>query len=282
MYKYFIFIIALISTGCSNKVKLKKTKNGLEYAFIETNDTAKQVQYGDVINVLLQIYANDSLVFDTREIDFNYRMQVDTPSVPGSIEEGLSMMHIGDSAIFITDAFNFYHYTANIVQPDFIKKGDKLTFYVRLLNILSPEDIKKEQERIDRRMRSQEQILLKDYLKRENLNIEPTKKGLYFVSIKKSNGRKPQPGDSVYLDYTLSLTNNMPLESTINKMPYGYVYGDTTQIKGLNIGIGMMREGEEAKLIIPSNLAFGNQRIGTISPYSTLVFDIKLVKVKHK
>lgn len=282
MHKYLIIVIILLSVACSNRIKFKKTKDGLEYAFVESNDTAKKVKYGDVINIVMQIYAKDSLIFDTREIDINYRMRVDSPKVQGSIEEGFTMMHIGDSAIFITDAFNFFHYTAQITQPDFIKKGDKLTFYVRLLNILSDEDIKKEQQRLERRLRSQEQILLKDYLKRENINVKPTKEGLYFVPIKKTNGKKPLTGDSVYINYTLTLTNNMPIESTKNKTPYGFVYGDSTQIKGLNIGIGMMRQGEEAKLIIPSKLAFGNQRIGIIKPYTTLVFDVKLVKIKRK
>jgi len=270
-----------LAVSCSKKINFDKTNDGLEYAFIESNDSAKKANYGDVISIVMQIYAHDSLLFDTREIDFNYKLAIDSNDRPGSINEGFAMMHMGDSAIFKTDAFEFYHYTANVPQPKFIKKGDKLIFYVRLLNILSQEDLRREKERVERRMRSQENILLRDYLKRENIDVKPTKEGLYFISLKKTRGVKPIIGDSVFIHYTLSLTNNMPLESTLNRNPYGFVYGDSLQIKGINLGVGMMHEGEEAKLIIPSNLAYGNNRVGIIEPYSTLVFDVKLVRVKH-
>ena len=40
-----------------------------------------------------------------------------------------------------------------------------------------------------------------------------------------------------------------------------------------------MKEGEKAKLIIPSSLAYGSIGKYDIGPYTTLVFEIELVKV---
>jgi FKBP-type peptidyl-prolyl cis-trans isomerase FkpA len=42
-----------------------------------------------------------------------------------------------------------------------------------------------------------------------------------------------------------------------------------------------MNEGSKALFVVPSSLAYGEKGAGTdIKPYSTLVFDVELVKVK--
>jgi FKBP-type peptidyl-prolyl cis-trans isomerase len=43
----------------------------------------------------------------------------------------------------------------------------------------------------------------------------------------------------------------------------------------------LLHEGEEAKFIVPSNLAYGEQGGGPIPPNSTLIFDVKLLKINN-
>jgi FKBP-type peptidyl-prolyl cis-trans isomerase len=40
-----------------------------------------------------------------------------------------------------------------------------------------------------------------------------------------------------------------------------------------------MKEGDKFKAVIPWNLAYGNRGNGPIPPFSTLVFEMELVKV---
>ena len=51
-------------------------------------------------------------------------------------------------------------------------------------------------------------------------------------------------------------------------------------IQGWDEGIAMMNVGGKAKLIIPSSIAYGDRDMGTIKPYSTLVFDVELLGVE--
>jgi peptidyl-prolyl cis-trans isomerase A (cyclophilin A) len=57
--------------------------------------------------------------------------------------------------------------------------------------------------------------------------------------------------------------------------------GQGQVIQGWEEGIALMQEGEQARLIIPSYLAYGPKGAGggMIPPYSTLVFDVELLKV---
>jgi FKBP-type peptidyl-prolyl cis-trans isomerase len=51
-------------------------------------------------------------------------------------------------------------------------------------------------------------------------------------------------------------------------------------IPGWDEGLALMKEGESYKFIIPSNLAYGPQGAGPIPPFSSLIFDVELLKVE--
>ena len=61
-----------------------------------------------------------------------------------------------------------------------------------------------------------------------------------------------------------------------------FVYGSPDQlIEGLELGIQGLREGAEAKLIIPSHLAFGKEgsSSGIVPPYEPILYEVKILSV---
>jgi FKBP-type peptidyl-prolyl cis-trans isomerase FklB len=52
-------------------------------------------------------------------------------------------------------------------------------------------------------------------------------------------------------------------------------------ISGWVEALQMMNQGSKWRLFIPPDLGYGGQAAGSIAPWSTLVFDVELIKVHN-
>jgi FKBP-type peptidyl-prolyl cis-trans isomerase FkpA len=141
-------------------------------------------------------------------------------------------------------------------------------------------------------LKQKEMRLLQQYLEKENLVLEPMESGLYFMSNGDGNGLKPSRNDWVIIRYTARLINDRIFDTTdellavqSNIFVSSVIYGDrrldmaTLRVKGIHEGLQLMKEGEKAFMILPSHLAYGSSGSGIVPPYSTIIYDIELVKV---
>lgn len=90
---------------------------------------------------------------------------------------------------------------------------------------------------------------------------------------------KPLYTSTVSLKYKGSLYDGTAFDST-------YLYTDsistfalTSTIQGFIMGVTNMVVGDSCEIIIPYYMGYGESSSGTIDPYSTLVFAIKLVDI---
>jgi FKBP-type peptidyl-prolyl cis-trans isomerase FkpA len=61
--------------------------------------------------------------------------------------------------------------------------------------------------------------------------------------------------------------------------PIQVVVGAERVIPGWDEGLQLLNQGSKAMFVVPSGLAYGAQGQGDIKPYSTLIFDVEIVKV---
>lgn len=61
---------------------------------------------------------------------------------------------------------------------------------------------------------------------------------------------------------------------------FSFTLGAGQVIQGWDRGVPGMKVGGQRRLVIPPDLAYGNQAVGAIPPNSTLVFDITLLNVQ--
>jgi FKBP-type peptidyl-prolyl cis-trans isomerase len=140
-----------------------------------------------------------------------------------------------------------------------------------------------------------EQRELKQYLLSHNITVQPRPSGLYYLPTDTGSGIKPQISDLVLFNFTLRLVNDQVIGTTIdsiakmNNLYKGglfyrpFEYRLSWWFKGLQEGFQLMREGAKATFIIPSSLAYGSAGYQTynINGYTTVIFDIQLIKVIH-
>jgi len=136
--------------------------------------------------------------------------------------------------------------------------------------------------------RDDEKILLSKYIDKFHKGAKPDSSGIYYFEIKKGTGDTILTGNYVKVFYrgylienndTMGVQDGYEFDTSGYFEPYGFVVGAGTVVAGWDRAIRYMKQGGEAKWIIPSQNAYAGSATGSIPAYSTLVFYVTLQKV---
>ena len=284
--------LAFFMTSCGDG--FEETETGILYKLHVHNEDSSKPAEGDIIflDIKIKTESADSLLFASDEVNkregFPYFEQLVKPSFDGDYSEVLAMMHVGDSATIKIDADTFFHNVFKIDSlPGFVEPGSKVIVDVKLAKYMTLDNFKvyfnKIQSDKDAKQRVMENKLISDYMTANNLAATPTASGLYFIETKKGNGKKPENGMLASINYEGTfLYDTIPFDGNKGNPPYMVPLGQHTVIPGWEEAILLMTEGSKATIIVPYRLAYGPRAMGggIIPAYSTLKFDMELVKIE--
>ena len=110
--------------------------------------------------------------------------------------------------------------------------------------------------------------------------VTTTESGLqYEVLLSKGEGSSPTPQDNVTVHYTGTLTDGTVFDSSVERGEPA-TFGVSQVIPGWTEALQLMSVGDKFRLVIPSELAYGQRGSGAkIAPNSTLVFEVELLKI---
>ena len=139
-------------------------------------------------------------------------------------------------------------------------------------------------EYFDQKARSQAEgaiaegkVFLENNAKRNGVTV--TASGLQYEVLTEGTGRSPKATDKVRCHYEGQLINGTVFDSSYKRgEPADFPLDGV--IPGWTEGVQLMKEGAKYRFFIPYLLGYGERGAGSsIPPYSTLIFDVELIKV---
>jgi FKBP-type peptidyl-prolyl cis-trans isomerase len=112
--------------------------------------------------------------------------------------------------------------------------------------------------------------------------VVKTSSGLEYIEVKEGTGEAAKAGNTVTVHYTGWLVNGTKFDSSLDRgEPFTFPLGGRQVIQGWDEGVAGMKIAGIRKLIIPSNLGYGERGAGRdIPPNATLIFEVQLLAIK--
>jgi FKBP-type peptidyl-prolyl cis-trans isomerase FkpA len=294
MKKYIFYLLALTMAVKANaQTDVIHTANGATCQ-VFTHNTGDKIKLNDVITFqFIQKTDKDSILYSTYVTGKSAQVQIVAPKNVADLMEIFPLLTLKDSALVKvpTDSLFAGHEDQ---RPAFFPKGSNLDFVIKIEKVQSLNDAIAERNAAIEKMKSAEINGMNKYITDHKLILKTTPTGLKYIITKPSLKLKPLKGDTLLVNYAGRTVDNKVFDSSIEEVaksaglqqpgrtyePIQVIVGTGGVIPGWDEGLLLLNEGSKATFVIPSALAYGAQGQGDIQPYSTLVFDIELVKVK--
>jgi FKBP-type peptidyl-prolyl cis-trans isomerase FkpA len=266
---------ATILTSCN---KMETTENGVEYKILKHEDGTRMVAVGDILLVNLKISTEktDSLILETYSTNTPRYIPADEPV----LKDVFATLSKGDSVEIWVNADTLFQKSFGAEKPKNIADGEKVKFVVTLVDAFSQKEMQQKQMQQMSEFIEKDSLALQSFLATKE-NVQSTASGLKYIVVKKTSGKQATKGSKVSMMYRGTLLNGEVFDGNMDgdKPALDFTIGLGQVIPGWDEGVALMKEGEEFTFIIPWNLAYGERGAGPIPPFSSLVFDVKLVKI---
>lgn len=273
--------------SCSRGGGFKKTKSGLLYKIISTDEKNPVAKKGEFLKVDYTNKVRDSVMSTSIGALPTYA-PVDSVGPVYNALEVFPKLRKGDSVVIVMLADSLEKKQGPL--PPFINKKDKITLTLKVLDILKTEqDVRKDQEVLIGQKKTDEIKDIEKYLDDKKIKAQKTDKGVFVVIDQQGTGPKVDSGKTVHVMYKGQTFEGKVFDTntdtTISKRtePFVFTIGQRGAIEGWDDGLRLFNEGGKGKLFIPSMLAYGpNPPPGApFKAFENLMFDVEVVKVEN-
>ena len=285
---YLAFIALAVAAHAQTPFKL--TSKGTQYR-VFTSNTGAKIKLDDVVTFqVVQKTDKDSILFSTYKVGTPMQVKIQET---GDLMDVFPLLAVNDSAqVRINTDSVFKNNEAQ--RPAFLPKGSNVDFLLKIQRVQTLDEAIAERKAMLEGIAAKETADRNKYITDNKLAVLTTKSGLKYKITLPSLKRKPVAGDSVLVNYAGRTLDGKLFDTSIETEaqkgglvqpgrhyePIGFKVGIGEVIPGWDEGLQLLGEGSKATFIIPSALAYADKGAGDdIKPFSTLVFDVTLVKV---
>lgn len=238
-----------------------KTASGLQYVMVKENKAGEQVMVGSKATVHYSGYFLDGKKFDSSvERGQPFSLKVGGGQVIKGWDEGLALLRKGEKAKFIIP-YNLAYGEQG--RPPVIPQKSDLIFDVEIVDV--------------------ETIEAPQLYDVKNLEAKKTESGLVYYEVNRAaSTNRAAAGKSVKVHYSGYLADGKMFDSSVERGdPIEFSLGVGQVIRGWDEGIALMNVGDKFRLVIPYQLAYGEEgRAPVIPAKAELTFDVELIDVK--
>lgn len=296
----FLSLAAIGLASCNGG--FKQGDGGLLYN-IHTSKGGAKIKEGDFVSLNMVVKTDgDSVLNSTYESGQPTRMAMPKPQAKGDVVAGIGLLGEGDSATFKISADSIFK-GGQQRPPGF--KSKYLVFQVKIEKVIAKGALNDQVFRgrvtdylkgqMDA-LKTQEPAKIKKYIDDNHLKLEKTASGLLYVITNPGTGEKPALHDTAVVNYTGKMVNGKVFDTSIKEeaqkakipmdpmrqfAPIRIPVGEGKVIPGWDEGLQLLNKGAKAIFIVPSDIAYKDQGIGPIAPYTPLVFEMEMVNVVH-
>jgi FKBP-type peptidyl-prolyl cis-trans isomerase FkpA len=298
-----LIILGMAILGLTACKQFKNGDGGLLYK-IHTDKSGPTIKTGDFVAFkLIQKTDGDSILFNSYDFEQPSAMLSEPSMFKGDFNTGLNLLSEGDSATIKVNLDSIRSLAKRQGSPPLSIKGKYIVYIVKVLKVI-PKDtvnanafqtkVKTFMDMESTKAKNNEASRLRNYITSKNLKPVVTASGLNYVINKQGSGPKAAIGDTVEFNYTVALLSGTIFDTSVPALskkaakydpsrpyiPIKQAAGMNKTIPGFEEALMLFPAGTKATLILPSNLAYGDQG-GALPPYTPLAFDIEILKIIH-
>lgn len=247
----------------------------LRYDIIPANQSTRKTAPVDLLEVdyRMAVASSDSVLTET----FTKNQHVTIPANHTSFNQVFKQVKAGDRVTIVILADSFYRHTMRVARPAYIKPGDSLHFFIKVYDVMNEQEFAAKEYNKELVLIKEDSAAFANYIQMYN-RVQKTSSGLHYLVSAYGNGKQASAGSKVTIRYKGYTFDGKVFDR--NQTGFTFVLGRKEVIDGWEEGVALMKEGARYKLIIPQQLAYGSGGSDLIPPFTSVVFDIELLKVE--
>ncbi len=284
---FLLLTVLFFIFSCREKPKTYQgytKQNGFYYKLISLGDETKKTDSTQCLWITASCKnLADSTFWDTKHKGSQtYFITQNSPSFLKSAY-GFS---IGDSLQYLFPTEDFFKQFFKSEIPFFCKKDSCIKFtlkIVRALNINQYNAFNDSLNEVEKKKESNEQIQIQNYISKNCKQVSEFSANAFIEITHATNLDSVKKGKKIKLFYKGYFLDGTLVDYTPHNWAFEFVCGQEGQlIAGLQLALYKLKKGEKAKIILPSQLAFGSEGSsnGAVPPYTPLVYQIEIADIK--
>ncbi len=192
----------------------------------------------------------------------------------------------GDSLQYLFPVKEFFQEFFKSRVPFFCQKDSCVKFSVKIIRALSKDQFKQFNDSLQLQtyqLENKEQVQIKNYISTYCKQVIEFVPNAFIEITQTTKLDSVKKGKKIKLLYKGYFLDGTLVDYTPHNWAFELVCGQEGQLlTGLQLALYKLKKGEKAKIILPSQLAFGKQGSSNknVPPYTPLVYQIEIEDVK--